>query len=95
LIELMEEHGIPAGGIYRAPEMLEDAHFQARQAIIETMHPELGKLKMQNVAPKLSGTPGSVRSPGPALGQHTDEILAGLSGYDAERLQALRENGVI
>jgi len=75
--------------------MLEDAHFQARQAIIETMHPELGKLKMQNVAPKLSGTPGSVRSPGPALGQHTDEILAGLSGYDAERLQALRENGVI
>ncbi len=95
LIDLMEEHGIPAGGIYRAPEMLEDAHFQARQAIIETMHPELGTLKMQNVAPKLSATPGAVRSPGPALGEHTDEILAGLPGYDAVRLQELHEDGVI
>ncbi len=95
LIDLMEEYGIPAGGIYRAPEMLEDAHFRARQAIIETMHPEFGNLKMQNVAPKLSATPGAVRTPGPGLGEHTDEILSSLLGFDADRLAALREAGVI
>ena len=53
LVNLMEDHGVPVGKIYRAPEMLEDPHFKAREAIIKVMHPELGELKMQNVAPKL------------------------------------------
>lgn len=95
LIELMEQHGIPAGGIYRAPEMLEDAHFRARQAIIETIHPEFGKLRMQNVAPKLSLTPGAVRAPGPALGEHTDQILSDLLGFDQDKLEKLHASGVI
>ncbi len=95
LLELMDEHGIPAGGIYRAPEMLADPHFKARDAIIRTMHPELGELKMQNVAPKLSLTPGSVRAPGPELGQHNDEIYGEILGMDAKRRKALREQGVI
>lgn len=95
LIALMDEHGIPAGGIYRAPEMLEDPHFKARQAIIEVMHPELGSLKMQNIAPKLSLTPGQVRAVGPDLGQHNDEVYRGLLGYDDSRMEALRAQGVI
>lgn len=95
LLALMDEHGIPAGGIYRAPEMLADPHFTARQAIIETMHPELGNLRMQNVAPKLSLTPGSVRTPGPELGQHNDEIYGGLLGLDEAQRAALRDQGVI
>jgi len=60
LEKMMEEYGIPSGKIYRAPEMLEDAHFKAREAIIRTMHPKFGELQMQNVAPKLSVTPGGV-----------------------------------
>jgi formyl-CoA transferase len=95
LDRLMDEHGIPAGGIYRAPEMLEDPHFAARQAIIETVHPEFGKLRMQNVAPKLSSTPGEVRAPAPELGQHNDEVYGGLLGMSAEQMKALRESGVI
>ncbi len=95
LIALMDEHGIPAGGIYRAPEMLEDPHFKARQAIIEVMHPELGSLKMQNIAPKLSLTPGQVRAVGPDLGQHNDEVYRGLLGYDDSRMEALRAQGII
>ncbi|TVQ48783.1 MAG: CoA transferase [Gammaproteobacteria bacterium] len=95
LIGLMDEHGIPAGGIYRAPEMLEDPHFKARQAIIEVMHPELGSLKMQNIAPKLSLTPGQVRAVGPELGQHNEEVYRGVLGYDDARLQSLRDQGII
>jgi len=92
---LMEQYGIPSGKIYRAPEMLTDAHFKAREAIIKTMHPKFGEMRMQNVAPKLSETPGSVRTPGPDLGQHNDEIYKGLLNFSDERLNELRAAGII
>ena len=95
LEDMMEEYGIPSGKIYRAPEMLEDAHFIAREAIIKTQHPKFGELLMQNVAPKLSATPGGVRTPGPDLGQHNTDIYQGLLNYDAERMEALRSRGII
>ncbi len=95
-IELsMEKFGIPSGKIYRAPDMLEDAQFKAREAIITTMHPKFGNLRMQNVAPKLSATPGSVRTPGPELGQHNEEIYGGLLNFSAERIAELKSEGII
>ena len=93
--QLLDEAGVPRGDIYRAPEMLEDAHFKARDAIVSVMHPKLGQMRMQNVAPRLSETPGQVRSPGPELGQHNAEVLAGLLGLDGTRLARLGEAGVI
>ena len=95
LISLMEQSGVPAGLIYRAPEMLEDPHFAAREAIVRVLHPEFGELAMQNVAPKLSRTPGSVRWPGPALGEHNDEVFKGVLSLSEDRIQALHEAGVI
>jgi succinyl-CoA---D-citramalate CoA-transferase len=95
LLELMEEFAVPAGLIYRAPEMLADPHFKAREAIVAVEHPELGELKMQNVAPKLSRTPGRVRSPSPKLGQHNDEIYRGLLGMNAERYAQLQAAKVV
>lgn len=95
LERLMEENGVPAGRIYRAPEMLADPHIQARDAIVTIHHPDLGELKMQNVAPRLSATPGSVRTASPALGQHTDDVLSSLLGLDSTRLAALRAERVI
>jgi formyl-CoA transferase len=91
----MSECGIPSGKIYRAPEMLEDAHFKAREAIVKTQHPKFGELLMQNVAPKLSATPGSIRLPGPELGQHNDEIYRNVLNYDDDRLAALAAAGII
>ena len=91
----MEDFGIPSGKIYRAPEMLEDAQFRAREAIIRTMHPTFGELKMQNVAPKLSETPGGVRNPAPALGEHNDEVYRDLLNYGDARIAGLREAGII
>ena len=59
------------------------------------MHPKFGELKMQNVAPKLSLTPGEIHSPAPQIGQHNEEIYGGLLDYDHERLAGLKERGII
>ena len=93
---LMIKHSIPAGKMYRAPEMIEDPHFMAREAIIEVETERWGTLKMQNVFPKLSATPSSVRSPAPSMiGQHNLEIYGELLGLDDEDLGALSAAGVI
>ncbi len=86
VLELMEEHGVPAGRIYRAPEMLADPHFKARNAIVQVPHPDFGEIPMQNVVPRLSDTPGAVRWVGPELGAHNDEILKGLLGLSDEEI---------
>lgn len=81
LLALLEDKGIPSGRVFRAPDMLSDPQYAARNAIVETDHPVFGKVKMQNAFPKMSETPGSVRWPGPSLGEHSRAILteAGLS----------------
>ncbi|MEE4186346.1 MAG: CoA transferase [Gammaproteobacteria bacterium] len=91
----MEEFGIPSGKIYTTPDMLEDEHFKAREAIATTLHPQFGELKMQNVAPKLSKTPGAIRRPGPELGQHNEEIYTAVLNMPADRISALTEQGII
>jgi formyl-CoA transferase len=95
LLERLARHGVPSGRIYRAPEMLEDSHFKARQAIVSVPHPDFGELKMQNVVPKLSATPGGIRSPSPQLGEHNDATYLGLLGLKAERYAELKKMKVI
>ena len=91
----MEQHGVPAGQIYRAPEMLEDPHFAAREAIVAVPHPQFGTLRMQNVIPKLSATPGRIRSPSPALGEHNDEVYLDFLGMPRDRYEKLKSARVI
>ena len=95
LLALLEGHAVPAGRIYRTPEMLEDEHFIARETITEVEHPKYGDLKMQNVFPRLSATPGKVKWPGPAMGQHNAEIYQGLLGYSQAELEQLTKDRVI
>jgi formyl-CoA transferase len=95
LLALLEAKGVPASRVFRAPDMLEDPQYAAREAIVTAEHPVFGAVKMQNAFPKLSRTPGRVRWPGPTLGQHTDEVLAAKLGASADRLSELRGQGVI
>ena len=95
VLDLMDRHGVPAGLIYRPPDMLDDPHFKARDAIVSVPHPDFGELRMQNVAPKLSETPGSIRSPSPEMGQHNDEVYRGLLGLDDARYAALKAAKVV
>lgn len=93
---LMIKAGVPAGKIYRAPEMLADPHFAAREAIIDVEHPRWGKLKMQNVFPKLSATPGNVRSIAPqTVGQDNAEVYGSILGLTASELADLQTRGLI
>jgi formyl-CoA transferase len=95
LLPVLERHGVPASRLYKAPDMLEDPHFGAREAIVATRHPVLGEIRMQNAFPRLSATPGRVRWPGPALGEHTAEVLGARAGLGGDEMEALRAKGVI
>jgi formyl-CoA transferase len=94
--ELMQEAGVPAGRLYRAPEMLADPQFQARNAIIDTPTEEWPDLKMQNVFPKMSRTQGEVSWTGAAtLGEHNEEVYGGLLGLSTEELAELQDKSII
>ena len=95
VLDAMNAAAVPAGRIYRAPEMLADPHFAARQAIIDVAHPVFGSLKMQGAFPRLSETPGAVRWTGPTLGEHNEEIWGGLLGYSTARLAEMKATGLI
>ncbi len=93
---VMIEHSIPAGKMFRAPEMLDDPHFAARQALVEVETARWGRIKMQNAFPLLSETPSSVRSPAPArIGEHNDEVYRDLLGMNSAQLRGLADTGVI
>jgi formyl-CoA transferase len=93
---LMQEAGVPAGRIFRAPEMLDDPQYKAREAIIDTPTDEWPDLKMQNVFPKMSKTQGEVRWTGvTTLGAHNEEIYGELLGLSGEELAVLREKSII
>jgi crotonobetainyl-CoA:carnitine CoA-transferase CaiB-like acyl-CoA transferase len=91
----MEANGVPAGKIYKAPDMLEDPQFAAREALVKVAHPEFRNLVMQNVFPKLSVTPGKVNWPGQPMGAQNDEIYQELLGLSDDDLAGLRSEGVI
>ncbi|MDG1998335.1 MAG: CoA transferase [Amylibacter sp.] len=95
LEERMNEFGVPCGLIYKAQDMLEDEHFKAREAIVDVEHPDFGLIKMQNVAPRLSDTPGAVRHVGPTLGEDNDYVLSGLLGFDEDEKARLKDAGII
>lgn len=95
LLDTLHEGGVPAGRIYKAKDMFTDPHFAAREAIVTVPHPDFAELAMQNVVPKLSASPGSVRTPGPALGQHNDEVYRRLLGLADQEIKHLHSAGVI
>jgi crotonobetainyl-CoA:carnitine CoA-transferase CaiB-like acyl-CoA transferase len=93
---LMLAHSVPAGKIYRAPEMLDDPHFAAREAIVDVPHPRWPNLKMQNVFPKMSVTQGAIRSiAAQSVGEHNAEVLGKLLGMTDDAIAALKARGVI
>ncbi|BBL79177.1 succinyl-CoA--D-citramalate CoA-transferase [Rubrobacter xylanophilus] len=95
VLEAMHEAGVPAGKVFTARDMVEDPHYAARGNVIEVEDPEIGPFPMQNVVPRLTGTPGEVRWTGPTLGQHNEEVYRGLLKLGDEELAALREKGIV
>src|SRR4030081_1467506 len=73
-----EAHEVGFSPICDAADIFADPHFIARETIVSVPDPELGNVRMQCVVPRFSETPGAVRSAGPSIGQHNDEIYAAL-----------------
>jgi succinyl-CoA--D-citramalate CoA-transferase len=95
VLRAMAEAGVPAGKVYTAADMMDDPHYAARENIVWVDDPEIGRIPMQNVVPRLSDTPGRVHWTGPGLGQHNAEVYGGVLGLSTAEQEALRDQGII
>ncbi|MFX6830772.1 CoA transferase, partial [Acinetobacter baumannii] len=77
-LAVLDAADVPAGRIYSVADIVADPHYQARDMILQADLPGGTAVKMPGIVPKLSDTPGEVRWQGPALGAHTDSVLAEL-----------------
>ena len=94
VLERLAEAGVPSGPIYSVEDMMADPQYQAR-GMFESVQVEGEALKIPAVVPRLEDTPGETLWPGPALGEHNEEILGGRLGYSADELRRLADDGVI
>jgi crotonobetainyl-CoA:carnitine CoA-transferase CaiB-like acyl-CoA transferase len=87
--------GVPMGAVNTLDAVVAHPQVVARGALVESTHPAAGTINMTGPPVRLSETPGSVRSPAPLLGEHTDEILRGRLGLSNDEIGQLRSAGVI
>ena len=91
IFEAAEVTAIP---VYEIDQLIADPHVQERGVIVEAPDDEAGSVLMHNIIPRLSETPGRLRSPAPALGEHTHSVLRSI-GCDPARIAALAADGII
>ena len=94
ILQVMTKAKVPAGRIYSAKDIVEDPHYAARGMIEQIVSRDGLTVKVPGVVPKLSETPGRIRSTAPRLGEDTEAVLQRL-GYGAEQIAALRADKVI
>jgi len=94
VLAVLEQAEVPSSKVYDVRDIVSDPHYAARQMIEQHVLPDGRSVKLPAIVPKLSETPGRTRWLGPKLGEHSDEVLAGL-GYDEVKRAALRASGVI
>lgn len=94
-MQLLENAGIACSPILSLDEVIQDPHFNAREMMVKAEHPKLGELDMVGVVPKLSETPGEVKTAGPLLGQHNEEVYYDLLGYSADDVARLKQEGIV
>lgn len=96
IYEKVSAAGVPCAPIYDIEQVVNDPHIaQDREMFVEMDHPKAGRLTVTGSHIKLTGTPSSVRTPSPALGEHTDEIFAELLDLTSEEVEVLREEGAV
>ena len=94
VLKVLREAKVPAGRVYTAKDIAEDPHYRARDMILKQVTRDGHEIEVPGIVPKLSATPGSVRSSAPRLGDDTDAVLAEL-GLSAEAIAALRARNVV
>jgi formyl-CoA transferase len=94
VLRIMEKAEVPAGRIYSAADIVADPHFAARGMIQDVVAGDGERLKVPGIVPKLSATPGAIRSPAPKLGEHTEQVLQEL-GFSGGEIEAFRNSKII
>ena len=89
-----ESAEVTIGPIYDVSQLVQDPHVLERELIADYPDPDMGAFPMHHVVPRLSGTPGAVRTLAPVLGEHNRIVLAEV-GIDALQYEALRAEGVV
>lgn len=95
LMNACRRHGVPAGVANRASDLLEDDVLNARDHFWPLDHPEMGRLKYNGPAYRFEKTPSRLRSAAPCLGQHTQQVMTRILGFDKERIEAFRKAGLL
>ena len=90
---LLTRNGIPVGAINNLAQVVDHPQVKARGSVVEIDHPRAGRMRVVGVPVRLSATPGSIRAPSPALGEHTAAVLRELLGMDPGEIDALRAAG--
>ncbi|OGA20912.1 MAG: formyl-CoA transferase [Betaproteobacteria bacterium RIFCSPLOWO2_02_FULL_67_26] len=93
VLAVLEKADVPSGKIYDIADIAQDPHYAAREMILDHRLKGGESLKLPGIVPRLSETPGATKWVGPALGEHTAEVLAAL-GYSGEQQRGLKERGV-
>ena len=93
-VAFFEKAEVTIGPIYDITQILEDPHFIEREVIADYPDADMGEYPMHHVVPRLSATPGAIRTPAPALGQHNREILA-TAGVSDEQYRKLVADGAV
>ena len=94
-IALLRDSGVPCGGVRSVDEVLRDPQILAREMVASVDHPALGPIRMLGIPVKLSGTPGTVRTHPPRLGEHTKSVLHEDLGMDDGQIRGLADRGVV
>lgn len=94
VLEVLEKAAVPSGRIYTAADIYEDPHYRAREMIQQFSLPDGHPVDLPGIVPKLSETPGETKWLGPALGEHTEEVLASI-GISGDAFKELRTQGVV
>jgi crotonobetainyl-CoA:carnitine CoA-transferase CaiB-like acyl-CoA transferase len=94
-VEMLNRAGVPAAPIMSIADIAADPHYRERQTIVDVDDDEYGRLSMVAPLPRLSRTPGRIDGLGPALGEHTEEVLTQTLGLGEQDIAELREAGVV
>jgi formyl-CoA transferase len=92
-VAFFEQAEVTIGPIYDIRQILEDPHFSAREILAEYPDEDMGGFPMHHVVPRMSGTPASIRTPAPKLGEHNEALLAE-AGIDAAAYRRLLAEGI-
>tara|TARA_B100000676_G_scaffold312161_1_gene385056 strand:- start:2072 stop:3292 length:1221 start_codon:yes stop_codon:yes gene_type:complete len=95
LEQLLDEAGVPAARIYTMEDVFKDPHYADRKMIVEVPDDDLGSVKLANIVPRLSETPGQIRKAGGQPGVDTRSVLREFTKLSLDEIIALEADGVV